>query len=217
MQNQKKFSALPRTGRTRTSVDELLAMKFNGPGETKAEPNSLAMNSRNELATAIVTAAIFYMMVTVNVEKALAKWLPNNEGSTAKNGVDAFSNGIKYQDIVAGTGDVLQAGDLFEAECRLFYNGLELDYDLLKDNKGFNADRNIITVLQKVDALPFDGLVDGLSGLKVGGRRKIVLPPSFSFGEKGLSPYVPANASVLYDVKLVSILKRAEDDRRLPS
>lgn len=195
-------SLLHRPKALRSHGMVLSALKFNGPGETEAKPNSMATNSRNELAKVIVASAIFYMTVQINIEKALSKWLPQSN-DMRNTGVQEFPNGIKYQDITIGNGPELQMGDIFEAKCKLFYNGLEIENNMLTEGASLNS---LVTTFQKNDTYPMAGVIDGLNGLRVGGRRKIVLPSNLAFGDIGLPPYIPPNASVLYDINLVQIM-----------
>ena len=209
------FLSLATVPSSRKPTTTAWGVNYRGPGETQAEPMSLATNSRNELANAIVTAAIFYMTVTVNIEKAFDRWLPKSNATIGVfNGVQAFPNGIKYQEIIMGSGETIEDGDFFEADCRMFYNGLEVGYDLLGNSNGVGFINNRISVkFQKVNKFPLDGVIEGVKGLKVGGRRKIVLPASLAFGEAGFTPYIPANAAILYDVQLLSVTKLSESSR----
>ncbi len=47
----------------------------------------------------------------------------------------------------------------------------------------------------------------GLTRMKVGGRAKFVCPPDLAYGKKGDPPVIPANATLVYDVELVGILR----------
>lgn len=45
----------------------------------------------------------------------------------------------------------------------------------------------------------------GLSGLQVGGVRTLTIPPSEAFGQSGAGGVIPANATVIYEVELISL------------
>jgi FKBP-type peptidyl-prolyl cis-trans isomerase/protein-disulfide isomerase len=49
------------------------------------------------------------------------------------------------------------------------------------------------------------GWEQGLIGMKSGGRRRLVVPPSLAYGERGLSPSVPPNATLVFEIELVSV------------
>ena len=182
---------------------------LRGPGETDREPFSTAKVSKIELAKVVVTTAILYITLQLNIEKAIAKWLPDGLG--ARN-VKSFEDGIKFEDIVVGNGDEICAGDEFEAELTLFYNGLKIDNDANYLMRNQNDTKNIIaTYRQDAPEKPIAAIMRGMMGLRVGGRRKIVLAPEHAFGDQGLSPYIPPDAKVLYDVKLVKIYENVQD------
>ena len=205
-------------GSKRVSSTTFWGVSTKGPGETEKEPLSISTASRIELAKVIVSAAILYMSIQLNIEKALAKWMPDGLG--VGNAVDA-EDGVMYEDIYIGDGDIIQEGDAFEIDCKLFYNGFPVEIPAGSsssssssfavtsengDNKSGNS--NVLSAFyskQGKNEKNIVGIMKGMEGLRVGGRRKIVVPPALAFGDEGLLPYIPPNANVLYDIKLISI------------
>lgn len=104
-------------------------------------------------------------------------------------------------DLTVGTGTEARAGQTV----RVFYTGWVYS-TTATDNKGSQFDTNTTT------GLPFTigagqviaGFEQGVIGMKVGGKRRIVIPPSLGYGATGNGP-VPGNAHIIFEVELLSV------------
>jgi len=106
-------------------------------------------------------------------------------------------------DLVVGTGADATAGRAVS----IFYTGWI--YDPTKtDSKGTQFDTN-------VGGTPFSfqlgvgsvipGFDRGVAGMKQGGRRRIVIPPDLAYGSQGNGGAIPPNATLVFDVELVTV------------
>ena len=50
------------------------------------------------------------------------------------------------------------------------------------------------------------GWDEGVRGMKVGGLRRLVVPPHLGYGERGAGDAVPPNATLVFDIELLSVL-----------
>ena len=105
---------------------------------------------------------------------------------------------VQTKDLVKGTGAVAKSGDTITVN----YVGA-----LYKGGKVFDAswkrNQTFTTALSSSAVIP--GWVTGIAGMKVGGRRQLIIPPAQGYGAKGQPPAIPANATLIFDVDLLKI------------
>jgi len=106
------------------------------------------------------------------------------------------NSGLKYVDLKEGTGERAREGDSVEVH----YTGW------LKD--GFKFDSSV-----GKDPLPvtigksrvIKGWTEGLQGMRVGGKRKLIIPPELGYGKRGYPPAIPPDAELTFELELVRI------------
>jgi FKBP-type peptidyl-prolyl cis-trans isomerase FkpA len=106
-------------------------------------------------------------------------------------------------ELVVGTGADATAGK------RVTVNYTGWLYDATKaDNKGTQFDTSVgrgsfsFTLGAGTVIKGFD---QGVTGMKVGGQRRIVIPPSLAYGTTGAGTAIPPNATLVFDVELVDV------------
>ncbi len=101
-----------------------------------------------------------------------------------------------YIDTQPGTGTTVAKGSVVTVEYTAWLtNGTEFDAATSGDPYTFTVGSSNVIV----------GFQEGVFGMKVGGERRIIVPPSVGYGSQGKSPQVPANAVLVFDVTLVSV------------
>ncbi|CAM9372389.1 unnamed protein product [Sphacelaria rigidula] len=103
-----------------------------------------------------------------------------------------------------GDGPTPRDGDRVAVHYSLYYGGLEVESS--RDSQGLAARPLGFTfgTVSGPGSVP-PGLNECITGMKVGGRRKITLPPELAFGKDGRPPFIPGGATVLFDVSLWSV------------
>jgi len=104
------------------------------------------------------------------------------------------AGGLRYQDMTLGTGRVVKAGDVVS----VWYTGT------LKDGTKFDSSRDrgepFSFTLGVGEVMP--GWDKGIAGMKVGGRRLLIIPPGLGYGSTAAGP-IPANSTLKFDVEIV--------------
>ena len=106
-------------------------------------------------------------------------------------------SGLAYKDVKVGDGPVAQAGQT----ATVHYTGW-----LQSDGSKFDSsrDRNEPFGFQLGAGQVIKGWDEGVAGMKVGGRRVLVIPPSLGYGANGTGP-IPPNATLVFDVELLGV------------
>ncbi len=106
------------------------------------------------------------------------------------------TQGLKIEDITVGTGREVKSGDVVT----IHYLGTLPDgtkFDSSYDrNEPYETQIGVGTVIKGWDL--------GVVGMKVGGKRKLTIPPALGYGESG-SGQIPPNATLIFELELVGI------------
>jgi FKBP-type peptidyl-prolyl cis-trans isomerase len=107
------------------------------------------------------------------------------------------ASGLQIIEIKVGTGAEAQKGQTVSVH----YTGWLADGT--KFDSSLDRGQPISFVLGGGQLIP--GFDEGVLGMKVGGERRLIIPPDLAYGAQGRPPTIPANATLTFDVQLVSI------------
>jgi hypothetical protein len=111
--------------------------------------------------------------------------------------VNATPSGLQYIDLVEGTGDSPTPG----ARVTVHYTGT------LENGTKFDSsvDRNEPFEFQIGVGRVIRGWDEGVMTMKVGGKRKLVIPAELGYGARGAGGVIPPNATLIFDVELLGV------------
>jgi FKBP-type peptidyl-prolyl cis-trans isomerase len=104
---------------------------------------------------------------------------------------------LQIKDIKVGKGAVAKAGDTVTVD----YTGWLMDGT--KFDSSVDRHQPFQFVLGNGDVIA--GWDQGVAGMKVGGTRQLIIPPSLGYGAEGASGVIPANATLKFEVKLLAV------------
>ena len=107
------------------------------------------------------------------------------------------ASGLQYQDIIEGKGEKPKAGQRISVHYSgTLENGVKFDSSYDRDQPL----RFTIGVGQVIA-----GWDEGVLDMKVGGKRKLVIPPALGYGARNVGP-IPANSTLHFEVELLELL-----------
>jgi FKBP-type peptidyl-prolyl cis-trans isomerase FkpA len=131
----------------------------------------------------------------------LATVMPSGRSTAATNQVVEMPNGLKYTDTKTGDGATATPG----SKVSVHYTGWLYN----NDKKGAKFDSSVDR------GKPFEfklgahqviaGWDEGVAGMRVGGKRTLIIPPELGYGARGAGGVIPPNATLMFDVELLGV------------
>ena len=141
-------------------------------------------------------ARIIAIVVVVALAATAIAYLVSQRTGTGGTEVTTAS-GLKYTDLVVGTGAVPQKNQTVTVHYTgTLANGQKFESS---HDRGTPADFKI-----GVGSV-IKGWDEGLMTMKVGGKRRFVIPPALGYGPQGRPPDIPGNSTLIFEVELLGV------------
>lgn len=121
---------------------------------------------------------------------------PNTSAPTKVTGDGVkTASGLQYWDIKVGTGAEAKDG----SHVKVHYTGWLTTGK--KFDSSVDANQPFDFTIGKGDVIK--GWDEGVTGMKVGGKRQLRIPPNLAYGKDGYPGAIPANATLIFDIQLL--------------
>lgn len=161
----------------------VVAVIFNGSSKQQAIAQEL--NNRPQIA------------INETIQESTHPSTEENTTNMTTENMMTTESGLQYIDLVEGKGATPQTGQ----NVTVHYTGT------LEDGSKFDSsrDRNRPFTFKIGVGQVIKGWDEGVATMKVGGRRQLVIPSALGYGERGAGGVIPPNATLIFDVELLSI------------
>ena len=107
------------------------------------------------------------------------------------------ASGLVYEEVVVGEGAEACAGQMVTVH----YTGWLIDGSKFDSSK----DRNDPFQFALGRGQVIGGWDEGVQGMKIGGTRKLTIPPALGYGARGAGGVIPPNATLVFEVELLGL------------
>lgn len=145
--------------------------------------SSLVFSSSNLKSCALLVLVVIFLLPCT--------------GQAAEEVMVTTPSGLQYADLVVGSGREAHAGET----ATVHYTGTLVDGTKFDSSK----DRNQPFPFRLGAGRVIKGWDEGVEGMKIGGTRKLIIPPQLGYGASGAGSAIPPNATLIFIVELLDL------------
>ncbi|PIR82969.1 peptidylprolyl isomerase [Candidatus Kaiserbacteria bacterium CG10_big_fil_rev_8_21_14_0_10_56_12] len=154
------------------------------------------------VALALIVVLIFFVFPGLSPFGDISQ--PQTEGDISQNATTTMSNDSSEQlqsvDTIVGTGEQAAVGDTVTVN----YVGSLTDGTVFDASASHGSDG--FTFLLG-EGKVIKGWDEGVAGMKVGGKRHLVIPAALAYGDQEVGGVIPANSTLVFDIELLNVQK----------
>lgn len=153
----------------------------------------------------IFVLSIFTVIISLIIFIGGCKQVDTNQANTNQTDTSVVGkeittpSGLKYIDLTAGQGPTPKKGD----RVVVHYTGTLTDGT--KFDSSVDRDKPFVFTIGVGEVIK--GWDEGVSTMKVGGKRKLIIPSNLGYGKKGAGGVIPPDATLVFEVELLNIEK----------
>jgi FKBP-type peptidyl-prolyl cis-trans isomerase len=147
-----------------------------------------------------IKRCLFVLIVPLELATSMAcsqTASPTTQGLSVKTTEVTMPDGLKFTDDQVGTGAEAHKGKTVAVH----YTGWLLDGTKFDSSR----DRNQPFSFPLGQGQVIKGWDEGVAGMKVGGKRTLVIPPDLGYGARGAGGVIPPNATLKFEVELLDV------------
>ena len=169
-----------------SSIDSTFATEVNRSKDLKTLVNTFELDPNDTNPT----------LFTMAKEEQTADANSLGSFSTGSEKTIISATGLKITDLIIGNGEEATAGQTVSVNYKgTLENGKEFDSSY---NRGpFEFPLGAGRVIKGWD--------EGVAGMKVGGKRKLVIPPTLGYGSRGAGGVIPPDATLIFEIELLDL------------
>jgi serine/threonine protein kinase len=181
--------------RDQTTSDSPSPLPPDQIAQVVQEPLTVTVPRRSKPYRFAPMIAAFVLLLAIGILGTFY-WMSNrhNKALSATSEITTAS-GLKYVDLVEGKGDSPRPGQTITVNyIGTFENGTEFN----------NSYKTGEPVSFRIGTL-IEGWNEGVMTMKIGGKRKLIIPPNLAYGSRGAPPKIPPNATLIFEVEMLGI------------
>ncbi len=120
-----------------------------------------------------------------------------------KGKVVTLPSGLKYEELKSGKGDEAVSGKTVVVH----YTGWLLNGDKIGDKFDSSVDRGQPFTFELGKGQVIKGWDEGVAKMKVGGKRKLTIPPDLAYGKNGAGDKIKPDSTLVFEVELLEVKK----------